>query len=117
MKEKLIIDFNGKAGKTAIPVYPITDISIDDYIKFEFDDAETAGFFDVRVTFNSVIKGQYIVVRTAAMHNSVYEFFIKQRVEENSEHAIKSEICYIECSPVNASFRITIFQAEKKVDD
>jgi hypothetical protein len=110
MKEKLIINFDGNAGKTSIPVYPFVDITTEDYIKFEFGSANTNSFFDVRVTFNSIVKNEYIQVRTAALPNSIYEFYIKERLEdESSQKAIKSEIALIECAPVNAKFRIIVY--------
>ena len=40
MSEKLIIDFDGILGSAAYPVYPLTNISVDDYIKFEFGTAD-----------------------------------------------------------------------------
>ncbi|MGZ5486419.1 MAG: hypothetical protein ACXWFB_10995 [Nitrososphaeraceae archaeon] len=112
MQKKLIIYFNGEASSTSIPVYPLVDISTEDYIKFEFGDAFANSYFDIRVTFKSIVEGEYIQVIMPAMANSIYEFYIKDRLaDETSKKHIKSEVAYIECAPVKAKFRITVYEA------
>lgn len=111
MRKKLIIYFNGEARSTSIPVYPLVDISTEDYIKFEFGDAYANNYFDVKVTFKSIVEGQYIQVILPAIANSIHEFYIKDRLaNETSKKDIKSEVAYIECAPVKAKFRITVYE-------
>lgn len=113
MRKKLIIYFNGEARSTSIPGYPSVDISTEDYIKFEFGDAYANSYFDVRVTFKSIVEGEYIHVILPAIANSKFEFYIKDRlVDETSQKHIKSEVAYIECAPVKAKFRITVYEAD-----
>ncbi|MDF2449504.1 MAG: hypothetical protein K0R26_2008 [Bacteroidota bacterium] len=113
MQKKLIIYFNDETESTISPVYPLIDVSTEDYIKFEFGDAYANSYFDVRVTFKSIVEGEYIQVILPAMANSVYEFYIKDRLaDESSQNHIKSEVAYIECAPVKAKFRITVYEAE-----
>lgn len=110
MKEKLIINFDGSVGSRSIPTYPLVNISIEDYIRLEFGTADTAGFFETRVTFNSIVKKQSIRLKLNAMANTVYDFNIKQRLDEGeNEDSIMSEIGLLECEPVNAKFRLIIY--------
>jgi hypothetical protein len=96
-------------GKTAIPTYRAVDISVKDYLKIEFGSAD-ANYFNVRITFNSSEKGKYIQVRTTAFPNTVSDFCINQRLEDDSsQQAIRSAMGFIECELVNTSFKITVY--------
>jgi len=106
LEPKLVMDFNSETGRTNIPVYQRVNISVDDYIVIEFG-AAPSQYFEIRITFRSIVEGQFIQIMSAAMPGGIYEFTIRERLENGSQQAIRSEMAIIEC-PVDTKFRVTV---------